>query len=68
MPQTYIGWDGCVLKHCSSGQWTSEESRLHINAKELKVILFTLQSFVYLLKGCHVQIMCWLYYHSHDIC
>lgn len=52
-----LGWGGCVLKHSTNGKWTSEESCLHINAKELKAILFTLQSFSHLLKGCHAKVM-----------
>lgn len=53
-----LGWGGCVLKHSTNGKWTTEESCLHINTRELKAILFTLQSFAYLLKGCHVKVMC----------
>lgn len=53
-----LGWGGCVRRYTTNGRWTSEESCLHINAKELKAILFTLQSFACLLKGCHVKVMC----------
>lgn len=53
-----LGWGGSLNGRQTNGRWSSLESDLHINAKELRAILLTLQSFTDLLRGKHIRVFC----------
>ena len=53
------GWAGVLSTGSTvSGQWSSEESKLHINYLELKAILICFKSLTYLLENKNIQICC----------
>lgn len=52
------GWGGSLNQVSTGGSWLLEETSLHINALELKAILFTLQAFRQEVKGKHVKVFC----------
>ena len=51
-----FGWGGPLPQRSTSGGWSEDERLLHINALELKAILFTLQAFGLELYGKHVRV------------
>ncbi|KAK3890263.1 hypothetical protein Pcinc_005794 [Petrolisthes cinctipes] len=51
-----IGWGGCLNGQSTNGKWSTGEKLLHINALELKAILFALKSFAHHLKGKHIRV------------
>ena len=53
-----VGWGGCLNHQSTGGSWSLAESSLHINALELKAILFTLQAFRQEIRGKHVKVFC----------
>lgn len=53
-----LGWGGCLKEMVTNGRWNSDEFLLHINARELLAILFTLKSFTSLLSGLHIKVLC----------
>lgn len=53
-----LGWGGCLYTVTVNGRWSQLECDLHINAKELKAILFTLKSFNQSLIGRHIKVYC----------
>lgn len=50
------GWGGCLNSQTTGGRWFREETQLHINARELKAILLTLQSFEHEVRGKLVKV------------
>ena len=52
------GWGGHLQHRTAGGSWSSDERLLHINALELKAILFALQAFSHDLRGKHVKVFC----------
>lgn len=53
------GWGGVLSAGQKvSGQWSSEESKDHINLLELKAILFCIKSFVSILSGKSLKVLC----------
>ena len=48
------GWGACWNNQRTGGQWSFQESQLHINAKELLAAFLALQTFVGSRKGIHV--------------
>ncbi|XP_045112508.1 uncharacterized protein LOC123505355 [Portunus trituberculatus] len=52
------GWGGQFHHMTAGGSWSSKEKLLHINALELKAILFTLQAFAGELCGKNVKVFC----------
>ena len=40
------------------GVWTEEQADLHINVKEMIAILYALRSFLDILSGQHVRVLC----------
>ena len=52
------GWGGQLQHQTARGSWSSEEKLMHINALELKAILFALQAFSRELCGKHVKVFC----------
>ena len=42
----------------TGGAWAHEQLHLHINVKEMLGILYGLRSFVEILKGQHVRVLC----------
>ena len=52
------GWETCIQKMSIAGQWTLQESRLHINLLELKAINLALIIFhkIFSLKAPHFQV------------
>ena len=52
------GWGGQFQHMTASGNWSSEERLLHINALEIKAILFALQAFTRELGGKHIKVLC----------
>lgn len=53
-----VGWGGSLHMVPTGGSWSLEELSLHINALELKAILFTLQAFTQELRNKHVKVFC----------
>lgn len=53
-----LGWGGHLHQRSTSGGWSEDERLLHINALELKAILFALQAFGLELYGKHVRVFC----------
>lgn len=53
-----LGWGGCLYHQSVNGRWTEEEIRLHINARELKAVFFTLKSFAKEIRGKHIKVFC----------
>ena len=54
-----IGWGASVLGTLpTGGAWAHEQLHLHINVKEMLGILYGLRSFVEILKGQHVRVLC----------
>lgn len=53
-----LGWGGHLNNRATSGSWSLEEKLLHINALELKAILFVLQTFRRELKGHYIKVYC----------
>ncbi|MPC72188.1 hypothetical protein E2C01_066485 [Portunus trituberculatus] len=53
-----LGWAGCLSGHVTNGRWGPEEIDLHINARELLAILFTLKAFTHLLSSLYIKVMC----------
>ena len=52
-----LGWAGCLNELTTNGRWSNDEKQLHINARELLAILFTLKSFSQLLRGRHIKVL-----------
>ncbi|XP_045124296.1 uncharacterized protein LOC123512156 [Portunus trituberculatus] len=52
------GWGGSLNQVSPGSSWSLEETSLHINALELKAILFTLQAFWQEVKGKHIKNFC----------
>ena len=52
------GWGGCLNNQTTNGRWLTEERDLHINAKELKAILFALKSFEHQVRGKNIKVFC----------
>lgn len=52
------GWGGQLLHMTAGGSWSLEEKLLHINALEIKAILFALQAFTPELGGKHIKVFC----------
>ncbi|MPC35590.1 hypothetical protein E2C01_029015 [Portunus trituberculatus] len=50
------GWGGQLHHMTPGGSWSSEEKLLHINALELKAILFAHQAFTCELCGRHIKV------------
>lgn len=50
-----IGWGGIRNKSKTGGHWSADESNMHINALELKAVLFTLQSLCSTEQGTHIR-------------
>lgn len=53
-----LGWAGCIHDSTTNGRWSPDEVGLHINARELLAILFSLKSFTSLISGLHVKVLC----------
>lgn len=51
------GWGAALDNQSTGGNWSSEESKNHINVLEMKAALFALKSFASRLIGKHVKIM-----------
>lgn len=52
-----LGWGFVIDGEESGGRWTKEEKVLHINALELKAILFALQALKEKVKNKHVKVL-----------
>ena len=52
------GWGAHLLDQYTSGVWTEEESRLHINLLELKAVWLALQAFQHRVAGQTVALLC----------
>ncbi|XP_076035570.1 uncharacterized protein LOC143021751 [Oratosquilla oratoria] len=53
-----LGWGGCMNHQSVNGRWTTEEKKLHINARELIAVLLTLKSFANEVRGKHIKVFC----------
>lgn len=51
-----LGWGAVFTGSTTGGHWNSEEAQLHINALELKAVLFGLQSFCNDFNDKHIRI------------
>ena len=50
------GWGACYNNQRTGGQWSHEETQLHINVKELLAAFLALQTFVGSRRGIHVHL------------
>ena len=53
-----LGWGGSLNHHQVNGRWSLKETKLQINAKELKAILLTIHSFAQHIRGKHLRVFC----------
>ena len=51
-----LGWGAVYQSKKTGGQWTPEESKLHINVLELMAIFFGLKSFLTNVENSHIRI------------
>ena len=51
-----MGWGACCRNVRTRGQWSKEESSLHINCKEMLAVFLALQSFVKDMQCIHVRL------------
>ena len=53
-----IAWGASYGKLAIGGAWTGCEATIHINVKEMTAIYYALRSFVDLIKGAHIRVLC----------
>ena len=53
-----IGWGATCGSERTGGAWSALEAEIHISVKEMIAIYYAIRSFVHLLKGRHVRVLC----------
>ena len=53
-----VGWGASCGSERTGGAWSAQEAEIHISVKEMIAVYYAIRSFVHLLNGLHVRILC----------